>query len=159
MHKKGWKLIRLFPPCFYTFESCEPEDVIYRLDYRNSVQDEGYMQMLKDFGWEYLGKCVGWNYFRKPADSVETEEEGELFSDSSSKAELISSIIKTRLIPLAVIFMCCVIPNFLRFLSGEFIDGWGTVFGIFFAFMFVVYVYLITHCGAKLKAMKDRYQS
>ena len=33
-HKQGWKLVRMTVPCFYTFESCEPQDVIYRLDYK-----------------------------------------------------------------------------------------------------------------------------
>ena len=49
-HKDGWKLVKMIPPCVYLFEACEPEDVIYRLDYRNSRQTDEYMQMLKDFG-------------------------------------------------------------------------------------------------------------
>ena len=27
-HQNGWKLVKLIVPCFYIFESCEPEDVI-----------------------------------------------------------------------------------------------------------------------------------
>lgn len=158
-HRNGWKITRMTPPCFYYFESCEPKDVIYRLDYRNDVvEDETYLQMLKDFGWEYFGKCFGWHYFRKDADAIESKEEGELFSDDASRVDLISAIVKTRMIPLAIIFLCCVIPNFWRFLSGEFTGPWGTFIGIFFAFMFCVYVYLISHCGSKLKMLKDKYQ-
>ena len=71
-HKDGWKLVKMIPPCFYTFEECVPEDVIYRLDYRNSEQTEEYMQMVGDFGWEYCSKCFGWLYFRKPASAAET---------------------------------------------------------------------------------------
>ena len=69
-HKAGWKLVKMTPPCFFTFEECVPEDVIYRLDYKNSEQTEEYMQMLGDFGWEYCGKCLGWLYFRKPASAA-----------------------------------------------------------------------------------------
>ena len=44
-HRSGWKIVKMTPPCFYTFESCEPEDVIYRLDYKNSGQTYDYMRM------------------------------------------------------------------------------------------------------------------
>ncbi|WP_242622776.1 DUF2812 domain-containing protein [Lachnoclostridium sp. Marseille-P6806] len=74
-HKKGWKLARMVPPCFYIFEACEPEDTIYRLDYRNKEQTAEYMQMMEDFGWEYFAKCVGWLYFRKPAAAASAKED------------------------------------------------------------------------------------
>ena len=67
-HRNGRKLVRVIPPCFYVFEDCEPQEVVYRLDYKNSRQTEEYMQMVRDFGWEYFTQCVGWLYFRKPAD-------------------------------------------------------------------------------------------
>jgi len=158
-HNDGWKLIKMIPPCFYTFEACKPEDVIYRLDYRNSRQTDEYMQMLKDFGWDYFAQCFGWLYFRKPADAVESEQEGELFSDNASRVELVNHIVKTRLIPLAIIFLCCVLPNFIRYTSGEYVGGFRSFFGGFFGIMFVIYVYLILHCGIKLRRIKDRYRN
>ncbi len=157
-HQKGWKIMKMIPPCFYIFESCEPEDVIYRLDFRNREQSEEYLQMVKDFGWEYVGQCVGWLYFRKKADEAQTAEESELFSDNPSKVEMITKIVKTRIMPLTVLFLTCVAPNFIRFLDGEYIGPWGMVFGIFTAFMFVLYVYILTHCGLKLKMLKKKYE-
>ena len=156
-HKDGWKLVKMIPPCVYLFEACEPDDVIYRLDYRNSRQTDEYMQMMKDFGWEYFAQCFGWLYFRKPADAAGTEQDGELFSDNASRVELVSHIVKTRLVPLTVIFLCCVLPNFLRCASGEYIGGFGSFFSIFFGIMFVVYVILIVYCGNKLRKIRSRY--
>ena len=155
-HKAGWKMVKMTPPCFYTFESCEPQDVIYRLDYRNSGQTEEYLQMLKDFGWEYFEQCLGWLYFRKPADAVEEEAEGELFSDNGSKVDMVSHIIKTRFVPLAIIFLCCVIPNLINAVSNK-LGTLSGFFGAVFGIMFVIYVYLILHCGFKLKRIKDTY--
>ncbi len=152
-HRNGWKMVHFTHPGFYTFESCEPEDVIYRLDYKNKTQSPEYMQMLKDFGWEYIGECVGWLYFRKPAQTAEAEEDGELFSENASRAEMVSRIVRTRLIPLGVIFLCCVVPNVLR--AGS--EGWS-VLRIFFIVMFVLYVYLLIHCGVKLKRIRSRYE-
>ena len=112
-HQSGWKIVKMIPPCIYVFEECEPEDVIYRLDYQNSEQTQEYMQMLRDFGWEYFAHCMGWLYFRKPADEAESAEDGELFSDNASRVDLVSHVVKTRLVPLAVIFLCCPAPRSL----------------------------------------------
>lgn len=151
-HQKGWKLVRMIPPCIYTFASCEPQDVIYRLDYKNSEQSADYMLMLKDFGWEYIGDCLGWLYFRKPAAAAETEEDGELFSEDASRVEMVSKIVRTRMLPLGIIFLCCVIPNLLRAER----EGWGAL-SIFFLIMFVIYVYLLIYCGIKLSRIRRRY--
>lgn len=157
-HRSGWKLVAMTPPCFYTFESCEPEDVIYRLDFKDPEENEGYMDMLKDFGWEYVGKCIGWLYFRKAAADVESQEEGELFSDNLSKVELVSQVIRFRMLPLCLIFFCCIIPNLLRFFHGEMQGPFNLFFGIFFAVMCVIYVFLITYCGTKLSRIRERYE-
>ncbi len=157
-HRKGWKLVKMVPPCFFVFESCEPEDVIYRLDYKNADQTAEYMQMLKDFGWEYCGKCFGWLYFRKPASAAETEEDGELFSDNASRVEMVSHIVKTRLLPLCIIFFCCVIPNFVRAFSGDYYGGAEMFFGILFGVLFGLYIFLIVYCGLKLKRIREKYE-
>ena len=157
-HQAGWKLVRVILPCFYVFESCEPEDVIYRLDYRANEQTPAYMQMMRDFGWEYCGICVGWLYFRKPAAEAQTEEEGELLSDNASRVERVSKIVKTRLLPVTGIFLCCVIPNFLKYTSGQVHSSGWLFFAIFFSVMFVIYVFLILYCGLKLRRIRKRYQ-
>ncbi len=157
MHRQGWKLVDMTVPCFYHFESCEPQDVIYRLDYKNSTQTEEYMQMLRDFGWEYFTECTGWLYFRKPADAAETEADGELFSDNASRVARVGQIVRTRLLPLVGIFLCCIVPNLLRATSGELTGPFWTFCVWFFGIMFVVYCFLITYCGIKLKKIRDRY--
>lgn len=157
-HRNGWKIISMTPPCFFIFESCEPADVIYQLDYKNSSQTEEYMQMVEDFGWEYFEHCLGWLYFRKPADSVEAEGEDELFSDNASRVEMVSHIVRTRMVPITIIFLCCVIPNLLNVIRGT--TGTSTgFFDVFICVLFVIYVYLIVHCGSKLRRIRDKYKS
>lgn len=154
LHKEGWKFTKLIPPCFYTFEKCEPEDVIYRLDYKNNKESSDYMQLLKDYGWEYAGKCVGWIYFRKPALDLTNENDGQLFSDNESRIEKVESLVKTRLIPFCIIFLCSVIPNAIRALDGDF----GLGFSFFWGLMFSIYVIIILHCGIKLKRMRKELE-
>ena len=57
--RNGWKMTGMTLPCFYTFESCAPEDVIYRLDFKNERPTGAAMQLTKDFGWEYFEDGAG----------------------------------------------------------------------------------------------------
>ena len=157
-HKKGWKLTGMTPPCFYRFESCEPEDVIYRLDFGSDDRPNDYMQMLSDFGWEHFADCLGWSYFRKPASETVTEEEGEIFSDDESRAEQVTKVMRSRLLPVVLLFFCTVLPNFMRMLDGEYIGFWGKVYSGFFSIVFALDVFLIVYCTVKLKKIRSRYK-
>lgn len=140
-HKNGWKLHKMIPPCLYIFEKCTPEDVIYRLDYKNGAENANYFQLFTDYGWEYIGRCVGWLYFRKPASVQNTEQDGELFSDNESKIGLIRHIMKTRMLPLLVIFICSI------------------AFTVLFTAMMLLYVSLLTYCGLKLRKLMKKYKN
>ena len=140
-HKNGWKLHKMIPPCLYIFEKCTPEDVIYRLDYKNGAENANYFQLFTDYGWEYIGRCVGWLYFRKPASVQNTEHAGELFSDNESKIDLIRHIMKTRMLPLLVIFICSI------------------AFTVLFTAMMLLYVSLLTYCGLKLRKLMKKYKN
>ena len=156
-HNMGWKL-KNAAVFLYTFERCAPEDVIYRLDYKNGEESEDYLQLFRDYGWEYFDHNAGWLYFRKPAALIESEEEGELFSDNSSRIDMVRYIIRTRLLPLCIIFFSCVVPNFIRYRTGN-APHYGEAFlGGFFSVMFLIYVWLIIHCGLRLKKIEDRYK-
>ena len=58
-HQQGWKLVKMIVPCFYIFESCTPQDVVYRLDYKNNTENRDYFQIFQDYGWEYFARCMG----------------------------------------------------------------------------------------------------
>ncbi len=156
-HKNGWKLHKMIPPCFYVFEKCAPEDVIYRLDYKNGAENANYFQLFTDYGWEYIGRCVGWLYFRKPASVQNAEQDGELFSDNESKIDLIRHIMKTRMLPLSVIFLCCVLPNFMRTIETG--SRSSAVLAVFFSAIMLLYVFLLTYCGLKLRKLIKKYKN
>ncbi len=152
-HQSGWKLTNaaLF---LYSFERCAPEDVIYRLDYKNGEESEDYLQLFRDYGWEYIDHNVGWLYFRKSAAEVETEAEGELFSDGLSKVEMVRKIVFTRLLPMLSIFLCCLLPSWMRLFDN----------GVFDAVSYVLYalvlidIWLLVYCGVKLTRLKKKYK-
>ena len=156
-HKNGWKLSKMIPPCFYIFEQCTPENVEYRLDYKINTENSHYFQMFRDYGWEYIGRCVGWLYFRKPLSETNSEQDGEIFSDNESRVELINHVMKTRLLPLMIIFFCCVFPNFIK--SMETSDSLASVFTVLFAVLTLLYLYLFVYCGLKLRKLREKYRN
>ncbi len=114
MHRDGWKLTRVNLPGFYHFEKCEPEDVIYRIDFRpqEKSEKETYTQLFEDYGWEYLQDMSDFSYFRKPAADVRNENDAEIFNDNASRLAMLKRIFRCRMIPVIVIFFACFIPNF-----------------------------------------------
>ncbi len=118
MHQKGWKFKRVTMPGIYTFEKCEPEKVIYQLDYnqegmKNQME---YVKMFEDCGWEYLLEFAGYSYFRKPEAQMSREE--EIFCDDESRLDMMNRIFRGRVIPLIVIF-CCLIVNGYDAMAGH----------------------------------------
>ena len=154
-HKRGWKLMKTIPPCFFIFESCAPEDVVYRLDYKNNTEDRDYLQIFNDYGWEYFNRCVGWLYFRKPVSNTDTEQDSEIFSDDASRVDMVNHIVKTRMLPLLVIFFACLLPNFIRSVEGGYPSA--DVFTAVFSVLLLIYLYLFVHCGFKLRMLKKKY--
>ena len=157
MAQTGLHLKKMIVPCFYIFEKGEPRDVIYRLDFTNSDENGDYNRMLSEFGWENCGRCMGWIYWRRSADELANEREGELFSDDESRLELVKKVLLTRMLPLLTIFFCCVLPNLVRAIDGEYLWGGGFFLG-FFSVMFALYVWLFIHCGGKLLRMKNELE-
>ena len=156
-HMNGWKLAKIIPPCFYIFEKCTPAEVTYRLDYENNSETGDYFQIFRDYGWEHIGRCVGWLYFRKPSAHMDSERDGEIFSDNESRLDMIDHVIKTRFLPILIIFLCCILPVFMR--STETNDPLSTVFAVFFVIMTLLYIYLIVYCGLKLRKLRKKYRN
>lgn len=154
-HKSGWKLMKTVAPCFFVFESCTPENVVYRLDYKNNTESSDYFQLFQDYGWEYFNRCMGWLYFRKPVSETDTEQDVEIFSDDVSRVDMVNYIVKTRMLPFLVIFFCCLLPNLFKSIDGSlpFANGFTIVFTV----LCLLYLYLILHCALKLRKLKKKY--
>ena len=67
MHKSGWKFVKVKGLGMYYFEKCDPQDVVYQLDYNKDglAHKDEYLRMFDDCGWEYIQDYAGYSYFRK----------------------------------------------------------------------------------------------
>lgn len=140
MHNAGWKFIKVTGLGVYHFEECEPEDVIYQLDYNQEgiEHKDEYVQMFKDCGWEYIQDYVGYSYFKKSASITNGNE--EIFCDAESRLQMFRRVFKGRMIPLLVIFSAVLAPQFVMNLVWRHDYGVASTIGIVIILYLVLFV-------------------
>lgn len=159
MHNNGYKFVKVTLPGFYYFEPCEPEDVVYKLDFnpKSEVDQKSYIQMYKDYGWEYLQDMNEYSYFRKRAADTKNQDDLEIFSDDMSKLDMLKRIFVKRMLPIMAIFLLCVVPQIPRLFhtsAAGFAQGFLLGLGIV---LFVVYVLIIGRCIAGFSRLQKKY--
>ena len=131
MHAQGWKLkevnySNLVVAVKYTFEKCQPEQVVYQLDFYPMKKSEraSYLQLFKDFGWEHITNFNGFSYFRKLYSGVESDAEFEIYNDAAGKLAMVKRILIMRMLPVLILFSV-LLPVFSKLLSGRGSFSWG----------------------------------
>ena len=150
-HKNGWKFINVTGLGMYHFEECQPEDVVYQLDYNQegSAHKDEYIKMFADCGWEYIQEYAGYSYFRKSVADMDAEE--EIFCDDDSRLAMMDRVYKGRLIPLLVIFSACLLPQFiLNYANGHYLLA-AVMGGVL-----LVYVVLFGYCAVRYYRKKNK---
>ena len=135
----------------YHFERCQPEKVIYQLDYNQEglANKEEYVRMFADCGWEYLMTFAGYSYFRKPAAEMNGEE--EIFCDDQSKLEMMERVLKGRMTPLLILFCTVLLPQCVM----NFTIYHNYVLAVMYALILAVYVIVFIACGKKYRQLKN----
>ncbi len=98
MANKGWMFKKY--KLFYVFEKSEPKDVVYKLDFKatkNNDLDE-YKAIFRDAGWEHKGQFSNWHYFQ--TDAKDAAVTPDIYSDVESKIQKYRSLSYQLLITL-----------------------------------------------------------
>ena len=151
MHKQGWKLVKVTGIGMYYFEQCQPEDMVYQLDYNQEgiAHKEEYVQVFQDCGWEYLFDFNGYSYFRKPVSQMQEEE--QIFCDEQSRMDMIQRVFRGRILPLICLFLGVVLPQLLVQFNRT--DMLGHILTGMFAFLFVLYVSIFIKMGLQYRKL------
>lgn len=154
-HLEGWKFTYLVIPGIYHFEKCEPEDVVYQLDYNEEglKNKEEYVQMFRDCGWEYLQDYAGYSYFRKPVAEMEGEEEA-IFCDDESRLEMLRRVLNGRFVPLLVILGMVILPNLFHQIHSP--DADAPILLILFLIFLLVYLWVTISFWVRYRKLRDR---
>lgn len=150
-HMAGWRFVKVTGLGMYHFVKCEPDDVVYQLDYNQegSANRDEYIKMFADCGWEYLQEFYGYSYFRKRAADMNGDE--EIFCDDSSRLAMMERVLKGRLSPMLVIFSACLLPQFLLNLA----NGHYSV-AAFFGGILGVYVFVFAGFAVHYYRLRNR---
>jgi hypothetical protein len=150
-YQEGWKYVKITGLGIYHFERCQPEKVIYQLDYNQEglANKEEYVRMFADCGWEYLMTFAGYSYFRKPAAEMNGEE--EIFCDDQSKLEMMERVLKGRMTPLLILFCTVLLPQCVM----NFTIYHNYVLAVMYALILAVYVIVFIACGKKYRQLKN----
>lgn len=152
-HQEGWKFKNVIFPGIYTFEKCDPENMIYQLDYNQEglKNQSEYVRMFEDCGWEYVKDFAGYCYFRKPADMMHQKE--EIFCDDISRLDMVNRIFRGRVIPLIVIF-CCLILQICMSMTERGNQGVTIVLAILLVIYGITFLQFVTKYSAFRKKVK-----
>lgn len=140
--RAGWQLERIDFYNLYRFSRCEPEDVVYQLDYNPEgiAHEEEYVRMFADLGWEHVLDYAGYSYFRKPVAEMRDGDE-EIFCDDASRLELLQRVFWGRMVPLLGILAVLVVPLSMQAMVERSTDL--VLLGVALALMAVVYVVVL----------------
>lgn len=144
-HQNGWKLLSVHFLGIYVFQRCEPEDVVYQLDYSLEKNNNPaiYIQMFADCGWEYIQDFWGYSYFRKPVSEMNGEE--EIFCDNTSRSHMIKQVIKGRILPLCCLFFFVLLPQCILQFLGH--DPFQRVLAWFYVGLIILYLFFFSWSG------------
>ena len=157
MHQNGWKLVRVAIPGIYTFERCEPADVVYKLDFRplRGEDREAYLSMYREYGWEYLQTLNDYCYFRKSASDA-SEEDLEIFNDTESRLDMVRRILRWR-VPIVTFFALFVLIQSINvFQRATFYPG-DVFLVILYVLILALYVYIIARCAVGFRRLWRKY--
>ena len=151
MHKSGWKFVKVKGLGMYYFEKCDPQDVVYQLDYNKDglAHKDEYLRMFDDCGWEYIQDYAGYSYFRKAVSEDGVAD--EIFCDEDSKLQMMQRVIKGRMLPLLILFFATLLPQFMINLFCSHNYFFASVFGGILA----IYIAVFAMCYVKYNQYKS----
>lgn len=86
------------------------------------------------------------------SENADSKSDGKLFSDNASRADMVSHIVNTRLLPLTLVFLCCILPGLFLIFGNE--SRLGNILGYCIGGLFVIFLMIVTYCSIKLKKSK-----
>ena len=154
MAANGWKLISV-APYVYKFQRSEPERVIFRLDYKNTLDKDyqEYLTLFKDAGWELFSTFANWQYFKI---NPENDEVPEIYNSGKAKAQKYRRLL-LGLVPLLPIYLVMFNPAFNLFHSDSTneVTWFMAVTRVLMAIFVILMAFAVIKILAKIKSLES----
>jgi len=123
MSMQGWHLTGTIPYTYY-FQKGESKKMVYRLDYKLTLDKDyqEYRQIFTDAGWELVCVMSNWHYYRI---LPENDKVPEIYSDNRSKAAKYQRLLVLFLILLPTLILF--IPPSLVSNHADFPEPWNFI--------------------------------
>ncbi|MGT2846066.1 Protein of uncharacterised function (DUF2812) [Streptococcus massiliensis] len=107
-HAQGWKLINYSWWGLFTFEECEPADVVYRFDFAQDVWTPGMVRIYQDAGWTKVLDKSGILLLKRKLAEGELASSALLYEDRRTQLEARLPMLK-RLVWLEIASFCFIL--------------------------------------------------
>lgn len=116
MAQQGLHLTKVNPFCFWTFRVGEPADMVYRVNFSNSMagQASDFRHFMEDAGWTLAAGTTGWQYWCTRAVNGKAPE---IFTDNASKAQKFQQVLATLVASGLPMFVWCLLFDVRRVLD------------------------------------------
>lgn len=155
MAAEGWRLVSV-APFIYKFRQRAPEEVVYRLDYKNTLDKDyaDYSTIFRDSGWELVARMSNWHYYRINPQNTQVPE---IYNSNRAKSQKYRRLL-VGLLPLVVIYASLFNPALDIFGSNA--SSTGTLFSkaieIFLAAFLLFFVYVVMRLWSKIKKLESQ---
>jgi hypothetical protein len=154
MSGSGWQL-ESTSPYLYSFTQAYPERVIYRLDYKQTLDKDyqEYLNIFKDAGWELAALMSNWHYFRiQPQNQVVPE----IYNSDRAKAQKYRRLL-FGLMPFFILFIV-LFPRTVHFESlriGTALEIIYTFAMILMGFIFFLWIFVLIKLLLKIRRLES----
>lgn len=155
MAADGWHLESV-GPFVYKFHRNAPERVVYRLDYKYTIDKDysEYSSIFRASGWELVARMSNWHYYRiKP----ENTNSPEIYNSGRAKAQKYRRLL-IGLLPLLPIYMVIFNPAMDMFRSSGSSTSpvFSLVIEIFLGVFCLFFVYAVIRLWFKIKKLESK---
>ena len=149
---QGWHL-ESAAPFFYTFRKGNPERVIYRLDYKLTVDKDyaEYTLIFQDSHWELVTRMSNWHYY---CIRPENDQTPEIFSSSRTKAQKYRRLLRGLLPLLLLAFLNFrYIFEYLDFTKAH--DTGDVILGLFMLLVWGTFIFAVITVVIKIRRLES----
>lgn len=154
MSALGWHLTSALP-FTWNFQKGEPIKMVYRLDYKLSLDKDyqEYRQIFSDAGWELVCTLSNWHYYRI---LPENDKIPEIYNDNRSKAVKYQRLLVLFLILLPTIILF--VPPSITSQHADFAEPWNFIIFAIGITIKILFLYGVIRISLRVISLRKSLQ-
>ena len=156
-HAHGWRLVTYNWLGFFTFEKCQPADVVYRFEFSQGFWTQGMVRIYQDAGWTKILDKTGTLLLKRKLAEGELASDALLYEDRRTQLEARLPALK-RLVWGEVFIFLFILYLLYTIFTGNHL-GIKLHWSMFIAFLSLVFLSRINVFRTYYRAKKELIES